>query len=106
MPSRAELEALARIECDAETRRSIKAMFNDPAHKAAREFIVNELCGLGLLHFTVPVEPAVMMHRAGRRYVGEQLLAIVRDPIPERKERAPRYTTATERVRQQNMPDS
>lgn len=103
MPSRGELEALARIECDTQTRHAIKALFADPAHKLACEFIVNELCGLALLHFTVPVEPAIMMHRAGRRYVGEQLLAIVRDPIPAPKQQEPRYTTATERVRRQRL---
>lgn len=106
MLSRDELEALARreIECPKEVRHAIKALFADPAHKVACDFIVAELCGQGLLSFTMPVEPAVLMHRTGRRYVAEQLLAIVRDPIPEPQEAQPRRMTATERARRRNMP--
>ena len=97
-----DAEDAARVECDADTRHAIKALFSDATHRNAIDFIVHTLCGLNSLSLALPRDAAVMGWHAGRRFVATQLLDIVRQPIPEHIEPTPLRMTATERVRRRN----
>lgn len=88
------------IECPEEDGRALKALANDPNHKRAWEFILNNLCATDRLSFALPDEsPAVMAWRQGRRFVGLTLREIVATPILDREPPEPPARTMTERER-------
>jgi hypothetical protein len=97
-----EQEALARVECSDVVRHALKALFADPTHHLACSFIVDQLCGVNRLSACMPMDAAASNWWNGRRYVGQQLLDIVRSPIPEKQEPPSRRMSTAERVRQRN----
>ena len=99
-----EAEALARVECSDAVRHALKALWNDPAHKMACDFIVEHLCGVARLTACLPGDAANVNWWNGRRYVGQQIMDIVRSPIPERPVQQPSRVSTTERARRRNQP--
>jgi hypothetical protein len=97
-----EAEALARVECPDAVRHALKALAVDPTHKMAFDFIVEQLCGINRLSACLPHEAAAANWWNGRRYVGQQILDIVRSPIPEKPQPPERRMSTSERVRQRS----
>jgi hypothetical protein len=98
-----QAEDAARVDCPDAVRHALKALWADPVHRMACDFIINQLSGVGRLTFALPVEPVAMGWHAGRRFVGLQILDIVTMPIPERAETQSRHSTMTERSRRRDL---
>lgn len=92
------------IEITRETARMIKALFADPHHQLALQFIVNDLCGQRRLSFVpgVPEATELMIHREGRRFVGEWLMRIVETAVPDELEDEPVARTMTAKAERRN----
>jgi hypothetical protein len=98
-----ETEALARVECSDAVRHALKALFADPEHKLACDFIVEALCGINRLSACQPADVSTANWWNGRRYVGLQLIDIVRAPIPEQPLAVVRRISTAEQARQRRL---
>lgn len=86
--------------------RQIKALGNDPQHKAAVEYIIDAICGRHRASFLagVPHATETTAWLEGRRFIGETLARIIERPIQEDPPEAePPPRTMTERAQRRNM---
>lgn len=105
MLSLKDLERDGQLAVSKEIGAAVKTLAADPAHQLAWRFIVDELSGRNRLSFWpwVPESRDLMIWFEGRRFVGEWLERLVREPIPEAEKVEPyKRISTTERARRRS----
>lgn len=92
-------------EVPPEVHSAMKALGNDPAHRVALAYIIDDLSGRNHLSFVagVPNAPEAMAWFEGRRFVGEMIARLIKDPIVTPPLRLRRAKTITESVRRRTL---